>query len=165
MRGLEGLIALVVVVALFQTDPGSLFLFLFLIMGFILVIGFIGYIIVGLFEGLFGGGYEDTSNSSSEPRATEMSIPYWTFERTSSKPKHAQRVIVCDEEEEAVEFPIDINKANLEKLQQIPFVGRARAMQIIDGAPYKSIEELKQLEGFGERSVRRISDFITVKGR
>ena len=44
---------------------------------------------------------------------------------------------------------IDINKATEKELQRIPFIGKARAAEIITKRPFKDIYELSNVKGLG----------------
>lgn len=60
---------------------------------------------------------------------------------------------------------ININTASLEELQKIPYIGLKRAEKIINGRPYQSIEDITDVPGFGEKSLAKIRDYITVTGK
>lgn len=60
---------------------------------------------------------------------------------------------------------ININTASLEELQKIPYIGSKRAEKIISGRPYQSIEDIMNVHGFGEKTLEKIKDYITVTGK
>jgi len=60
---------------------------------------------------------------------------------------------------------ININTASLEELQKIPYIGPKRAEKIIRGRPYQSIEDIMDVHGFGEKTLEKIKDYITVTGK
>lgn len=58
---------------------------------------------------------------------------------------------------------IDINKATSSELETLPGIGSVRAKQIIEGRPYKSIEEIQKVSGIGPKTFEKLKDKITVK--
>lgn len=58
---------------------------------------------------------------------------------------------------------ININTTSKEELDRLFGIGEVRAQAIIDGRPYKSIEEIKNVKGIGEGIFARIKDQIRVK--
>jgi competence ComEA-like helix-hairpin-helix protein len=58
---------------------------------------------------------------------------------------------------------VNINTASKEELDQLFGIGEARAQAIIDGRPYKTIDDVKNVKGIGEGVFARIKDRITVK--
>lgn len=61
---------------------------------------------------------------------------------------------------------ININEADSQSLQEIPGVGPATAEKIIEyrnlNGKFKSIEELTNVKGIGEKTLEKIKDMITV---
>lgn len=61
---------------------------------------------------------------------------------------------------------ININKANLEQLMALPGIGEVKAQAIIDyrtkNGPFKSIQEIMNVTGIGEKTFEKIQDMITV---
>lgn len=58
---------------------------------------------------------------------------------------------------------IDINSATLEELQTIKGIGPKLAQAIIDGRPYKEIQDLLKVKGIGEKTLKKFEDMIEVK--
>ncbi len=57
---------------------------------------------------------------------------------------------------------ININTATLEELDSLPGIGLTYAQRIIDGRPYSSIEEIKNIKGIGDSTFEKIKDQITI---
>jgi competence protein ComEA len=70
-------------------------------------------------------------------------------------------------EEQKIE-KININTANEEELQTLPGIGPAKAQAIIDyrknSGGFKSIEELKNVKGIGEKTYEKLKNLITING-
>ena len=61
---------------------------------------------------------------------------------------------------------ININTADLSKLKEIPGVGDVKAKSIIDyrekNGGFKSIEDMKNIDGIGDKTFEKIKDSITI---
>lgn len=61
---------------------------------------------------------------------------------------------------------ININKADLSKLKEIPGIGDVKAKSIIEyrekNGGFKSIEDIKNIDGIGEKTFEKIKDSITL---
>ena len=78
-------------------------------------------------------------------------------------------VIVTEEAQkqgEEKQVKVNINTANIEKLQTLPGIGESIAQKIIDyrneNGKFKAIEELKNVSGIGESKYKNIKDKISV---
>ena len=58
---------------------------------------------------------------------------------------------------------IDVNSATLEELQTIKGIGPKLAQAIIDARPYKEIQDLLEVKGIGEKTLKKFEEFIEVK--
>lgn len=62
---------------------------------------------------------------------------------------------------------ININKATAEQLEKIPGIGPVKAAAIIlfreEHGAFKSIEDIVQVSGIGQKSIEKIDEFIEVK--
>ncbi|MCX6357369.1 MAG: helix-hairpin-helix domain-containing protein [Candidatus Aureabacteria bacterium] len=56
---------------------------------------------------------------------------------------------------------VDVNKASQSELEDLPGIGPAYAKRIIEGRPYKSINDLKSLKGLGGKTFEKFKDMIT----
>jgi competence protein ComEA len=58
---------------------------------------------------------------------------------------------------------VDINSAPKDLLDALPGIGPVKAQAIIDGRPYKTIEDIMKVKGIKEGEFAKIKDIITVK--
>ncbi len=66
--------------------------------------------------------------------------------------------------------PIDLNRATVRELIQLPGVGEVIAKRILDfrekHGPFKRVEDLMKVKGIGEKSLEKIRPYIRVgKGK
>jgi competence protein ComEA len=70
------------------------------------------------------------------------------------------------ENRDEVVYRVDLNRATLAELQQLPGVGPKRAEEIDryrrTHEPFRSVEELRKVPGFGPATVERLREFVTV---
>ncbi len=63
---------------------------------------------------------------------------------------------------------INLNTATEAELQTISGIGAKKAQEIIrfrdEQGPFKTVEELKNVPGIGEKTVERLKDMLTVTG-
>ena len=57
---------------------------------------------------------------------------------------------------------VHINSASLQDLAKLPGIGPAKAKAIVDGRPYKSIEDLKNVKGIKEAVFAKIKGMIAL---
>lgn len=60
---------------------------------------------------------------------------------------------------------IDINKASLDELQELPSIGEKKARAIIDyrqERPFEKIEDIMEVSGIGEKVFEKLKDYISV---
>jgi DNA uptake protein ComE-like DNA-binding protein len=57
---------------------------------------------------------------------------------------------------------VDVNHANRDALIQLPGVGPVLANKIIEGRPYKSLQELTRIHGIGEKTLQRLEQTLTL---
>ncbi|MFN3505590.1 MAG: ComEA family DNA-binding protein [Caldimicrobium sp.] len=64
---------------------------------------------------------------------------------------------------------IDINKADLQQLKALPGIGEATAKAIIElrdkKGGFKSIDELKEVKGIGDKKLEVLKQYLTVGGQ
>jgi competence protein ComEA len=58
---------------------------------------------------------------------------------------------------------VDINTASKDELDVLPGIGPVKAQAIIDGRPFKTIDDIKNVKGIKDGEFAKIKDMITVK--
>jgi competence ComEA-like helix-hairpin-helix protein len=58
---------------------------------------------------------------------------------------------------------ININTADKATLEKLPEIGPVKAQAIIDGRPYKFVEDVMRVSGIKDKTFKVIKDYITVK--
>jgi competence protein ComEA len=58
---------------------------------------------------------------------------------------------------------VNLNTATKEQLDALPEIGPVKAQAIIDGRPYKTIEDVMKVKGIKEGTFNKIKDSITVQ--
>ena len=61
--------------------------------------------------------------------------------------------------------PIDVNTATAEELQKIKGIGPVIAGRIIDGRPYRTLDDLLRVKGIGKKTLEKISPYLTIKSK
>lgn len=59
---------------------------------------------------------------------------------------------------------VDINTADQKALEKLPGVGPAKAKAIIAHRPYKAKEDLKKVDGIGDKTYKVLEPEISVSG-
>ena len=61
---------------------------------------------------------------------------------------------------------VNINTASLEELNAVKGIGPSKAKAIVEhrekNGPFKSLDDLKAVKGFGDKSIARMKDELTV---
>ena len=73
-----------------------------------------------------------------------------------------QSVVEVADYKPPVSALIDINSADAALLTSLPGVGEKTAERIIESRPYRSIEDLLNVEGIGEKTLNGMRDRIRV---
>lgn len=60
---------------------------------------------------------------------------------------------------------VDINTADQKAIESLPGVGPATAKAIIQGRPYKSVDDLSNVKGLGKSKLEKIKPLVTVGGQ
>ncbi len=58
--------------------------------------------------------------------------------------------------------PIDPNRASPQELQAIPGIGPVLARRIIDGRPYRQIDDLRRVKGFGAHKLDEVRPYLAI---
>lgn len=61
--------------------------------------------------------------------------------------------------------PIDINTATAAELQKIKGIGPVLAEKIIAGRPYRTLNDLRRVNGIGEKTFEKIRPYLTIKSK
>lgn len=63
---------------------------------------------------------------------------------------------------------VNINTANVEELDAVKTISPAKARAIVEyrskNGPFKSVDELKSVKGFGDKSIAKVAGELTVNG-
>jgi competence protein ComEA len=60
---------------------------------------------------------------------------------------------------------VNLNKASVEQLTELPYVGPKRAAQIVERRqqkPFQSIDELLEIKGIGPKTLEKIRPYVVV---
>ncbi len=92
---------------------------------------------------------------------SEKQEPVSRFSRRESLPSGKK------EGEKTVRFPININTAGEEELQQLPRIGPALARRIVayrqQHGPFRRKQDLIKVKGIGPKSFQQLKELITVE--
>lgn len=58
---------------------------------------------------------------------------------------------------------LDLNRATAEDLRLLPRIGPALAARIVEGRPYRSVEDLVRVRGIGPRTLERLRPLVRVE--
>ena len=118
------------------------------------------------------GGFSENADPFWLNQAAVISdgekIEVYTLEETQVMKD--QGIVSYEEEKAASEEEnekININKASVEGLQEIPGIGEVRAQAIADyreeSGGFKSIEDIQEVPGIKGKTFEKIADYITVE--
>ena len=112
---------------------------------------------------LFTGGWFLAGQSRAEPYQVTVS-------RQQEEPAPASETAPPEETDRPDSLlegeVIDLNTAGVYDLQRLPGIGEKRAQAIVDyrteHGPFRSVEELDNVEGIGEGILSGLRDYVTV---
>ena len=61
--------------------------------------------------------------------------------------------------------PLDLNKAARDELMTLPSIGEKTADAFIEGRPFKTIEELSNVQGIGPKTLEKLKPFLEIPPR
>jgi len=105
---------------------------------------------------------EESIQSKSQP---EMEV---TESGKQQDPAPIEKTVEEQEEKESSDKSarVNINKATMEELIALPYIGEVKAKAIIEyrntNGPFKSVEELLNIKGIGAKTLEKLRPFITV---
>ncbi len=93
-------------------------------------------------------------------KTLEQLRPYITVEGESSSPS----AVSSSESQEK----LDLNTATQEELDALPGIGPVKAEAILqyreESGPFRTVEEIMEVEGIGEKTLEQLRPYITVEG-
>lgn len=119
------------------------------------------YVLIGLALLIIAGAFVGISLSQpklyDEPKKLEVKVitPDTSYAETKTQKSSIE-----------VTYPLDINTATLEELMTIDGLGEKRASAIIEYrnylGRYTSVDQIIQIEGFGEETYKLVAGYLTV---
>ena len=102
---------------------------------------------------------------SSRASARHVTIGSATTEKPKaamSKSTKAKGAAAKDEvATEAAKGKVNLNTAELSGVEDLPGIGPATAKAIVDGRPWKSVDELNKIKGLGKNRIAALRDLVT----
>lgn len=90
----------------------------------------------------------------------------WLAEASGGAVSETSSLAETGEQEVLMEKSIDINRADQDELDRLPGIGPALAKRIIEyreeNGGFSEIEELRSVDGIGDRTFEKVRDFVTV---
>jgi len=118
----------------------------------------------------YQGGGENQSIAAEKPKETvvedskeENNIPASSEQKNDDVKDNGQKKESGSDSENT---KININKAGMDELVSLPYIGEVKAKAIIEYrnlyGPFKSIDELNNIKGIGPKTIERLRPLITV---
>ncbi len=115
-------------------------------------------LILIIFAGLIIASTYNRHRVEPEPTDNNVSFQYKTYSKDST--------VTSTDSDSAHTTLININTATVSELDELPGIGLKRAQQIVDYREnvgnFKTISDIKNVEGIGDGIFNQIKDFITV---
>ncbi len=83
--------------------------------------------------------------------------------RDADKGKAGKEVVNVQEKKLARNTPIDLNSASKKELINLPGIGEVLAERIIKARPFKSVDDIKKVDGIGLERYSEIKELVVVK--
>lgn len=116
---------------------------------------------------LLAGGFTDKAEERQLNLAEKLTDQQMIYVPNKEEAKELSIPSVANEGNTSKESSlVNINTADLTELQTLTGIGPAKAQAIIDyrdeNGQFKTIEELKEVNGFGEKTVEKLKESITI---
>lgn len=118
---------------------------------------------------LLAGGFTDKAEERQLNLAEKLTDQQMIYVPNKEEAKELVLAIpsVANEGNTSIESSlVNINTADITELQTLTGIGPAKAQAIIDyrdeNGQFKTIEELKEVNGFGEKTVEKLKESITI---
>ncbi len=105
---------------------------------------------------------EVTTKTETQTATKEKTGADKTKATTTEKTKTTTTETAAVQEEKVL---INVNKADLKTLQTLPGIGEALAQKIIDGRPYKKLDDLGKVKGVGEAKLKDLKGLIAFEDK
>lgn len=107
------------------------------------------------------GGFMDTADLTYVSRNVNMSNEITNHSKIYI-PFIGENLYPVVSNDAGTDTKININVASLADLDTLPGVGPAIAQKIIDGRPYETIDEIKEVSGIGDKLFEKIKGKICI---
>ena len=78
-------------------------------------------------------------------------------------PGRDDHLAVTGHKAKGVTHIIDINRASQEELESLPGIGQVIARRIIEGRPYRTVDDLRRVKGIGEKRLAEIRPYVRAR--
>lgn len=116
---------------------------------------------------LFTGGWFLARQSDAQPYQVTTTQAVSAEQETEGASAQPTEAVEEERPDSLLEGEvIDINTADLEDLQRLPGIGEKRAQAILayreEHGPFRSVDELDNVDGIGEGILSGLRDYVTV---
>lgn len=107
-------------------------------------------------EPIAAGDAFDTAQLCARPGAQPGARSASPSPHTPARADVPGRSRMPADELQALQQPVDLNRASIEELQSLPRIGPALARRIVEGRPYDDVDALVRVRGIGPATVARL---------